>query len=182
MRSQSEESWFRGLLTLGRKFALIDDSPERIARGFAIGVFWGIMPTFGFACLFSLPTAFLLKANKLSSILGTFVSNPFTAVFFYSLGYKVGARIFHANRIPFSWNVFDWQFFASIGGSLKEGIVRLGAGDLSVLLGLVREIQSYVVGSGIFASMVALFSYVLLLLILLVIIPLFRKLRTQGHS
>ncbi len=87
--------WFSRsrLKALLKKLVRVDDSPERIARGVAIGVFWGIIPTFGFAILFSLPTAVFLRANKLSAILGTFVANPFTTPLIYAFEYKIGQLI-----------------------------------------------------------------------------------------
>lgn len=77
------------------KLIQINDHPKKIAKGAAIGVFWGVLPTFGFAILFAIPTALLLKANKLSSISTTFISNPLTAPFFYGLSLSLGTLIFN---------------------------------------------------------------------------------------
>ena len=179
MKRRSEKGFVARLRGLGRKLLLINDSPERIARGFAIGVFWGIMPTFGFAWIFSLPIAFLLRANKVSAVLGTFVSNPFTVVFFYTLGYKFGTQIFQPTRVDFSWNVFDRHFFFGVWKSIGEGFSKLLGGDLSVLWTFLMEIKSWLVGSGLFAAGIAILSYLLLLMILLVIVPLIRRLRSS---
>jgi len=182
MSKRKKKSWVHRLKTAGKKLFLINDPPERIARGFAIGVFWGIMPTFGFAWIFALPVAFLLRANKISTILGTFVSNPFTAVFLYTLGYKFGTQIFQPTRTNFSWNVLDWHFFVGVWRSVGDGFLRLLTGDLSVLWAFLVEIKSWLVGSGIFAAGIAIFSYLLLLMIFLVIIPLIKKLRSRWIS
>jgi len=182
MGKRKKKGWARRLKTVGKKLLLINDSPERIARGFAIGVFWGIMPTFGFAWVFALPAAFLLRANKVSTILGTFVSNPFTVVFFYTLGYKFGTEIFRPARTNFSWNVLDWHFFVDVWKSVGDGFLRLLAGDLSVLWAFLMEIKSWLVGSGIFAAGIAISSYLLLLMIFLIIIPLIKRLRSYWIS
>lgn len=90
-----EKRWFSlsSLKKLIKKLVRVDDSPKRIARGLAIGVFWGILPTFGLAILFALPTAIFLRANKFSTILGLFVANPFTTPFIYAFEYKIGELI-----------------------------------------------------------------------------------------
>lgn len=99
----------------------INDSPKKIALGVAIGVFWGILPTFGFAILFSVPTAFLLKANRLSAIAGTFVSNPLTWPFIYPLGWKIGQQILGLPPADFSEGFFRVQNLLSLGKSLMVG-------------------------------------------------------------
>jgi len=68
----------------------IDDSPERIARGLAVGVFIGYLPVFGFQMMLAWTTATLLKANKVVAVLGVWVSNAATAVFVYYPSYRLG--------------------------------------------------------------------------------------------
>jgi len=60
-----------------------DDSPERISRGLAIGVFVAYLPLMGIQMALSWAVAALFKANKAMALLGAWVSNPATAVFVY---------------------------------------------------------------------------------------------------
>lgn len=122
--------WFSlsGLKTLIKKLVRVDDSPKRIARGVAIGVFWGIIPTFGFAILFSLPTAVLLRANKFSAILGTFVANPFTTPFIYAFEYKIGQLVLKTTPLPFSWSLFRLENLLNLSRSLLVGSFLLATG------------------------------------------------------
>ena len=60
-----------------KKFFLIDDTPHKIAGGFALGVFWGIMPGEGVAT--TLITAVLLRLNRLSATAGVAMSNMWDA-------------------------------------------------------------------------------------------------------
>lgn len=121
----------------------INDSPKKIALGVAIGVFWGILPTFGFAILFSVPTAFLLKANRLSAIAGTFVSNPLTWFFIWSFGYKIGQRILGLPPVDFSEGLFKLQSLLNlgkafiVGGFLGNFLLAIGISFLSYLAVLV---------------------------------------------
>ena len=71
----------------------MEDPPERIARGAAIGVFSGILPTFGAAALLALAIAFLLKANKPAAVLGSFIMNPVTSTFFWTGSVILGSVI-----------------------------------------------------------------------------------------
>ncbi|MEA3485239.1 MAG: DUF2062 domain-containing protein [Candidatus Aerophobetes bacterium] len=106
-----------------KRLVQINDSPQKIARGFAIGIFWGILPTFGLAIIFSLPTAVFLRANKISSILGTFVSNPLTAPFIYAFSYKIGQWVLGHSSLTFSWKFINIEELLNISGSLLVGSV-----------------------------------------------------------
>lgn len=75
----------------------IDDPPEKIARGAAIGVCMGIFPTFGIGGFLSFGIAFLLKANKAAAVIGSFIMNPVTSPFFWSLSMLIGSVIFREN-------------------------------------------------------------------------------------
>lgn len=67
-----------------------DDSPERISRGLAIGVFVAYLPLMGIQMALSWAVAALFKANKAMALLGAWVSNPATAVFVYYPSYRLG--------------------------------------------------------------------------------------------
>ncbi len=70
-----------------------DDSPDRIARGIAVGLFTAYLPLFGLHIFLALFFAAILRANKIMAILFVWVSNPLTAAFIYYPCYKVG-RLF----------------------------------------------------------------------------------------
>jgi uncharacterized protein (DUF2062 family) len=75
------------------KLLRIDDPPERIARGAAIGVLMGVLPTFGAGAVMALALAFVFKANKAAAVLGSMVANPLTSPFFWSLSVVVGSLV-----------------------------------------------------------------------------------------
>ena len=143
----SKVSWRRLKLILKRAF-LTNDSPEKLARGFAIGVFWGVLPTFGFAILFSLPTSILFKANRLTAILGTFVSNPFTVPFYLLWATEIGSFILRAGKLTFSWDILKLNKLLNLSKSLLVGSVVLAAGMaiasygiLLLIIPLIRKIN-----------------------------------------
>lgn len=91
MRKKRSLKRFFKLLYL--KIIRINDSPERIAKSFALGVFIGIFPTFGIGGVLALVLAKIFKLNYAASILGTFIMNYFTSPFFWSLSYFLGNLI-----------------------------------------------------------------------------------------
>ena len=68
-------------------------SAEYIARGWAIGMFWGCICPFGLQLLCSIPSSFLLKGSKIGATLGTFITNHFTIFVIYPLQCYVGCLL-----------------------------------------------------------------------------------------
>ncbi len=75
------------------KLLRIDDPPERIARGAAIGVCMGVLPTFGAGIILSFLLALVFKANKAAAVLGSFIMNPVTSPFFWTLSVALGSLL-----------------------------------------------------------------------------------------
>ncbi|MBI5234847.1 MAG: DUF2062 domain-containing protein [Deltaproteobacteria bacterium] len=75
------------------KLLRLDDPPERIARGAAIGVLMGVLPTFGLGGLLSLAFAWALRGNKAAAIIGSAIVNPLTAPFFWTASILTGSVI-----------------------------------------------------------------------------------------
>ncbi|HBO84503.1 MAG TPA: DUF2062 domain-containing protein [Deltaproteobacteria bacterium] len=96
------------------KIVRIDDPPDKIARGVAIGVFMGIFPTFGLGILFAIVAAYILKANKASAVLGSFIMNPLTTPIFWALSSTVGAAIFWEDRTIMQ-NIQNHHFLNGLG-------------------------------------------------------------------
>ena len=80
------------------KIVRLSDPPSIIARGVAIGVLMGILPTFGLGILLSLGVAFAFRANKAAAILGSMIMNPFTSAFFWGISAAVGSFIMREHR------------------------------------------------------------------------------------
>jgi hypothetical protein len=143
----------------------IDDTPERIARGIAIGVFTAWLPLFGLQIFLSLIIAAILRANKVMALLFIWISNPLTALFIYYPAYRIGRfilgffqkeptvppeqmesmfertlsmeRIFWEIFTPDLWKQL-WATFSQVGLEMFIGGVLLGliAADISYRLSL----------------------------------------------
>ncbi len=82
--------WRRTLTYFGHRIRRIPDSPTRISRGIAFGVFTSFSPFFGFHIIFALLLAKVLRGNLLAAVAGTAIGNPFTFPFIISGALKIG--------------------------------------------------------------------------------------------
>lgn len=55
-------------------------NPESLARGVGLGLFIGFLPAIGFQVIIAFLTAGFFNANRIVTMLGTLVTNPFTAI------------------------------------------------------------------------------------------------------
>lgn len=109
----------------------IDDPPERIARGAAIGVLMGVLPTFGLGTFLSLGFAFIFRANKAAAVLGSFVVNPITSPFFWTLSIMAGALVLGEDaatvmaRVKSTniWNGIGWAYVVFLVGNSILSII-----------------------------------------------------------
>jgi hypothetical protein len=77
----------------------IDDTPERTAAAFALGVFFGFSPFLGLHTLLAIAIAFLLNLNRVAALLGVYANLPWIIGPYYAVATMVGARITR-HRIP----------------------------------------------------------------------------------
>jgi hypothetical protein len=78
----------------------IDDSPERTAAAFALGVFFGFSPFVGFHTLLGIALAFLFNLNRVAVLLGVYSNLPWIVAPYYAFTTVfVGARL-TGHRIP----------------------------------------------------------------------------------
>lgn len=77
------------------KLFRINDSPQKIALGFALGVFIGVMPVMGPTDAFLL--SLLFRLNRASALLGCLLTNTWTTVLTFILAVKTGSAIMKVN-------------------------------------------------------------------------------------
>ncbi|MBI4308766.1 MAG: DUF2062 domain-containing protein [Candidatus Omnitrophica bacterium] len=73
------------------KLVKMDDSPQRIALGFGVGVFLGILP--GTGPIAALAAAFIFKINKAAALLGSLLTNTWLSVVTFFISIKIGSAI-----------------------------------------------------------------------------------------
>lgn len=74
--------------------------PERVAAGWALGMFIGCTVPFGLQLIVSVPLAIAFRISKIGATLGTLITNPLTIVVIYPAQTWVGARLL---GFPLSW-------------------------------------------------------------------------------
>lgn len=129
------------------KILRIDDPPERIARGAAIGVFMGIFPTFGLGALLSLGAAFVLRANKAAAIIGSFIMNPLTSPFFWTLSAVVGSVILNEDRHTILaraknggfWDNVGWGYLVFLAGNTVVSVLFAAAAYFLTKWAVIRH-------------------------------------------
>ena len=88
-----EKGWRRTVEYISHRIRRLPDTPHRIALGLACGVLACFTPLFGFHFLVGALLAFLVRANILAAILGTFFGNPVTFPFIAAISVRTGSII-----------------------------------------------------------------------------------------
>jgi uncharacterized protein (DUF2062 family) len=76
-----------------KKLLHIEDTPERTALAYAIGIFLGFSPFLGFHTLSGIAIAFLLRLNRVAILLGVWSNTPWWLVPYYMMATWVGMRV-----------------------------------------------------------------------------------------
>jgi uncharacterized protein len=122
----------------------IRESPHRLSLAFALGIFIGMSPLLGLHTVLGVLTAYAFRLNKLATLVGVYVTNPWTIVPIYTFGTWIGARCLGMNRILPD---IDW----------KHLTFSLLLNDLRPLL------MPFVVGSFLTGAISALIGYCIVL-------------------
>ena len=78
------------IINLVKKLLHIEDTPERTALAYSIGIFLGFSPFVGLHTLVGLAVAFLFGLNRVALLLGVWTNTPWGIVPFYVVATWVG--------------------------------------------------------------------------------------------
>lgn len=84
------------------KFKRLQDTPQKLAWGMALGVFIGITPTVPFHTVAVLFLAPLLRVSPVTAVMGIWVMNPVTMGPMYYAAYRVG-KLFLFRQTPLNF-------------------------------------------------------------------------------
>jgi len=82
--------WTRAASYVAHRLRRLPDSPHKISRGIAAGVFVSFTPFFGFHFVLAAMVAAALRGNILASLLATFFGNPLTFPVIATVSLEVG--------------------------------------------------------------------------------------------
>lgn len=107
-------------------------SPNRVAGGWAIGMFIGCAVPFGFQLIVSIPLAIVTRTSKIGATVGTFITNPVTIFFIYPAQTWAVYRVLfgEAPALPAEWT---WPAVKALGGRTIASFF-LGGIILGILL------------------------------------------------
>ncbi|HUT62329.1 MAG TPA: DUF2062 domain-containing protein [Anaerolineae bacterium] len=118
----------------------LNDTPHGIAWGVALGMFFSILPTFGLGMIVALALSSFVKANPVSTYLGTLVVNPFNGALVYALDYWVGSFFLGETGVFFvPQNLKDLEILGGrlyLGGILVSSI--LSSVSYLIILGFLQ--------------------------------------------
>ncbi len=138
-----------------RRLLALDDTPERIAFAFALGVFLAFSPLLGLHTILGLTIAFILGLNRVAVLLGVWVNNPYTLVPIYLSAAYVGGLLIgfpqDGSMPQFDWGDLRhfsyWLLMVRHGHMLR--LIILGSTILSFLSALLSyPIALYVIRRG----------------------------------
>ncbi|HLP75437.1 MAG TPA: DUF2062 domain-containing protein [Candidatus Paceibacterota bacterium] len=143
-------SWFRDH---SLKLLAIRDTPEAIAGGVAIGIFFGFTPLFGVKTISAIFFAWLTRSNILAAVIAGALHDlllplmPVVYIWEYKLGYWLLADPHQwpakLSKVHLGWHEWrNWRSFLTIGKPLLLG---------SVLCGIPMAILSFVITKAIVA-------------------------------
>jgi len=138
---ENGERFIRHLLTL-------DDTPERIAKAFALGVFLAFSPLIGLHVFLGLILPFFFDLNRFAFLLGVFINNPWTLIPIYVAGTYLGGLLIGFPTAPplpgFEWDaLWSGHFWRQLVGHwhiLKPMLV--GSFILSIFLSAFSYISA----------------------------------------
>lgn len=116
------------------------ESPEKIAAAFSLGIFIGMSPLLGMHTVLGIAAAWILKLNRLVTLVGVYVTNPWTIVPIYTFGTWLGVKILRKEHII---PVIDWSHLTLkiLISDFKPFILPFFVG--STALGIVSAALSY---------------------------------------
>jgi uncharacterized protein len=113
-----------------------------MAVAFAVGIFLGMSPLLGLHTVLGLAAAWIFKLNRLITLVGVYVTNPWTIVPIYTFATFCGAKVLGMeNIIP----DIDWADISFLGflSEFRSLLIPFIVG--TTLLGLVSAAIGYLV-------------------------------------
>lgn len=127
------------------KLLRLQDKPQVVAKGLAVGVFTGCFPFFGMQSLLALLLATIFRGSKVAALAATWISNPLTSVPLYIFNYKIGTVLLGTkDTVLSSFTLESFAAFKELGFTFA---VTLLTGSLVV--GMILGVITYFYGLAI---------------------------------
>ncbi len=138
-RRQTQDGRTRSFRTLLRQVLHLQESPQRTALAFAVGIFIAFSPAYGLHTLMVVLCTWIFGLNFVALLAGAFVNNPWTIVPILGASYWTGAILVGRTDSPtFSW---DDLSYAGIYEQMLPYAVPFVLGGL--ILSVIGALLSY---------------------------------------
>ena len=128
----------------------IEDTPERTALAFSVGIFLGFSPFLGFHTLAGLAAAFLFGLNRVAVLLGVWSNTPWWIVPYYGAATGLG--------IWLTGSSLDYtSIHATFRGAMEQG--TWSSSLWSFLVSQSGLLLSFIIGSSVLAAVLSLAAY-----------------------
>jgi hypothetical protein len=148
--------WRRAVEYVRHRIRRLPDTPEKIARGVAAGVFASFTPLFGLHFILSLLVAKVIRGNMLAALIGTFFGNPLTFVPIALVSMNLGHVILGSQPDAGSVGTLS-EAFSGAGRDLWHNLLAVFGPEQTDWSGLVtfwdRVFLPYMVG-GVFPGVI----------------------------
>ena len=125
-RNRGVGGWFRrnwkGFTLSVRRVVMLEDQPERIARGCAAGMATAYLPMLG-QTLAGMLLAWCIRGSPLAAMPWSWVTNPFTTLPIWYGCYRLGAAIL-PGHVTVTWQGLQRQVDQLQAMSFTDGILR----------------------------------------------------------
>jgi uncharacterized protein (DUF2062 family) len=126
-----------------REILSVKEPPHKVAAAFALGIFIGMSPLLGIHTILGIFLAWQLRLNKLVTLIGVYVTNPWTIVPIYSFGTWVGTKILgieqimpHVDWAHITWKIlfaeFEHLLMPFIVGCTVDGAIAAAIGYIVI--------------------------------------------------
>lgn len=124
------------------------DSPERTARAFAVGVFFGFSPFLGLHTILGLCVAFMMRLNRVAVLIGVYSNLPWILPAYYTLATVGGATLIRADIPP------------GLLAQFRETMSDVAWGEIRQLADMLKPLAwSFLLGSTLSAIIISLIAY-----------------------
>jgi uncharacterized protein (DUF2062 family) len=133
-----------------KKLLHVEDTPERTALAYSIGIFLGFSPFLGLHTLVGLAIAFLFGLNRPAILLGIWTNSPWWIVPFYMVATRVGM-----------WVTGFWIDWATLKQIFQSGVDQgfMSSNFWSCVASQRGLFLSFGIGSLILCTLLSLVAY-----------------------
>lgn len=125
-----------------REVLRVKEPPRKVALSFAMGVFIGMSPLLGLHTVLGIALPPLLRLNPFVTIIGVYVTNPWTIVPIYTFATWFGALLLGVEKIipRIDWNDMS---LSRLGGEMSHLLAPFVFG--TTVVGLISAVAGYVI-------------------------------------